>query len=339
MKLPLQREQIVLYGVSAAALLVAAVFAWMGLGSLMEKNDLAQQLAERRGKSEVAEILGMPGGVEGAKKEIGEVERLHSSLSKEEESLLGPWRQATRDASGDGKEWSKDADKWKDMLVNFNDEIAKKSGKAGDKKKVILSGDFYLGLADFKQLSPSEDKVPALALQLSVSKRLVDLLFSAKEKAREGYPTSCTLLKLQGPLGQGEEKAGAAEAKPKDKGTDNSPWHRDRYVVELDCSPEVLYAYISALIKDTLLFVPVSISLENEKTVFPKRSQLAGLFSPAKNEAAASPDTTRESVPLAVPPLLLVLAGKEKLRVNLQIDFVGFNPPSVAKTDPQGAKP
>jgi hypothetical protein len=192
-------------------------------------------------------------------------------------------------------------------------------------------------LEDFKQKSPSDDQVPKLAAQLSVSKRLVDLLFASKEKTREGYPTACVLLKIQGPMGQegGVSEGGKSKGKPSEK----SDITRENYTLEFECSPEVLYAYLSALTKDSWFFIPTNLSLENEKSTFPKRSELVGLFAPPQAAETATNEPVRGSSNSVAPPLLLVLAGKEKLRVYLQVDFVGWKFTPNIKMEPKDKKP
>ena len=337
MKIPLERYQILLLGGSCFAVVLGVAFGWWGLGGLVEVSNLGQEIADRKGKSEVADILGRPGGISEAKKEIAQLDQFYIGLGKQEESLIEPWRQATSEATGDGKDWAKDGNKWKDLLVKYNDEILKKSGKLGDMKKVTLAPSFYLGLEDFKQKSPSDDQVPKLAAQLSVSKRLVDLLFASKEKTREGYPTACVLLKIQGPMGQegGVSEGGKSKGKPSEK----SDITRENYNLEFECSPEVLYAYISALTKDSWFFIPTNLSLENEKSTFPKRSELVGLFAPPQAAETASTEPVRGSSNSVAPPLLLVLAGKEKLRVYLQVDFVGWKSIPNIKMEPKDKKP
>lgn len=326
MRPPFNREQAVRYLIIGSVFLFSLALDWWGLGSLMEQSDQAQTLTNNKANEEVSNILGRPGGISAAEKDIVNLEKLNSSLSKQEESLLGPWRNSTSEAMGVGKDWSKDGNKWKDLLVNYNDEILKKSGKKGDKKKVVLTPNFYLGLEEFKQRSPGDAQVPLLATQLSVSKRLVDLLFHVKENTKEGYPTSCLLLSLQGPLSKEGELTEASKSKPKFGERNENP--RESYMIEIECSPEVLYAYIHRLIIDDYFFIPMNLELENEKDTFPKRSELVGLFSaPLVNEPNVG--ETRQSVSSApTAPLLLVLAGKERLHAKLQIDFVSWGPVS-----------
>jgi hypothetical protein len=326
MKLPFNREQGVRYLIIGGVFLFSLALDWWGLGSLMKQSDDAQKLTnDNKTNKEVSNILGRPGGISAAKKDIVNLETLNSSLGKQEESLLGPWRNSTSEAMGVGKDWSKDGNKWKDLLVNYNDEILKKAGKKGDKKKVVLTPNFYLGLEEFKQRSPGDVQVPLLATQLSVSKRLVDLLFHVKENTKEGYPTSCLLLSLQGPLSKEGEPTEVSKSKQKSDGRNDYP--RESYMIEIECSPEVLYAYIHRLVIDDYFFIPINLQLENEKDTFPKRSELVGLFNtPLVNEPNSG--ETRQNVSSApTAPLLLVLAGKERLHAKLQIDFVRWGPP------------
>lgn len=318
MKIALSRKQITQWSFVVILFLSSLVLGWLGLGRLAEKSDLARQLADRKGQSELAELLGTPGGLGSAKKEALQLEQLSAELAKKEQEFLGPWREATQVARGQEKEWAKDPNKWKDQLVKWNDEILKRSAKTEKAKSVLLITNFYLGLEEFKQKSPREEQVPELALQLSVSKRLVDLLFKAKETAVEGYPTSCTLLKLQGPL----SPLGEPVPETKEKGGVKGALKRDRYLMDLACSPEVLFAFMNALTTDAYFFIPIDLTLTNEKEGFPRRSELAGQFSPPSQGETPPPDSPRGENKAPASPLLKILAGDEKLRISLQIDFV-----------------
>lgn len=327
MKMALQRPQIIQLCATGIALILIVAFGWLGIAKLMEVSDVAQQLAERRAKSDVAEMMATPNSLQVAKKEISQFDQLAAAMQKKEEDVLGPWRQATLEAKGFGKDWSKDPNKWKDQLVKYNDDILKRSAKGEMSKCVMLATNFYLGLEDFKQKSPREDQVPDLALQMSVSKRLVDLLFQAKESTFEGYPTPCLLVKLQGPLSHWEEGALESKAKVLEK----SALKRTGYNVELSCSPEVLFRYLQLLATDRYFFVPTNLSLINEKGGFPKRSELAGQFAtPADTYPSRTEQGDSKRVP---PPLLKILAGDEKLLINLQLEFIEFLPPESGKRE------
>jgi hypothetical protein len=93
------------------------------------------------------------------------------------------------------------------------------------------------------------------------------------------------------------------------------------------------------LTKDSWFFIPTNLSLENEKSTFPKRSELAGLFAPPQAAETATNEPVRGSSNSVAPPLLLVLAGKEKLRVSLQVDFVGWKSAPNIKIEPKDKKP
>lgn len=334
MKISLERNQVISLIGLAIFVLAAIGLGWFGLGGLFEESDQAQQLEERRGKSEIAAILGRPGGVNEVKKEIKQLDDLSQTLAKQEAALIDPWRKSTQEALGEGKDWAKDGNKWKDLLVKYNDEILKRSGKNEDKKKVTLAPNFYLGLEEFKQKSPKDDQVPALARQLAVSKRLIDLLFLAKESVREGYPTPCILVKLQGPAGADGQPT--ENTKAKGKPGEKSDLLRESYLIEFECSPEVLYSYIANLTKDSWFFIPTNLHLENERDSFPLRSELAGSFK-APTTAESSPgEQVRGGTNSVAPPLLLILAGKEKVRVELQVDYLGWRSTAPEKESGKG---
>lgn len=338
MKVSLQRNEIMGLSGVGVAVLIAATLGWFGVGHLMDQTSLADQLNEKKGQSGLAEILGRAGGMSEAKKEVSQLDELSKALASQEDELFKPWREATDEAMGTGKDWSQDGNKWKDQLVNYNDEILKKSVKTEKRKSVALATNFYLGFENFKQKSPRNDQVPELALQLSVSKRLADLLFQAKENTLEGYPTPCTLLKLQGPLSQMDEPT--AEGNPKKEGPEKNLPKRSKYSMEFESSPEVLYAFINGLAKDRYFFIPCSLTAVNQRDGFPRRSELAVQFSaPKAQEAASTEEMPRGEAKKAATPLLKVLAGDEKVCVNLQVDFVLWKPRADSKTLPQGKKP
>lgn len=337
MKLALHRDQLPFATTAGGILLLSVGLGWWGIGTLLEKRESAQGLADRRGKIEVSEVLGRSGGIAEARKDAAGIKQLTAEIFKQEEAILGPWKASTLEAAGEGQEWSKDPNKWKDLLVKYNDDIAKKSGRDGDKKHVTIAPNFYLGFEEYKQKSPKEEQVPKLALQLSVSKRLVDILLTAKQKTLEGYPTSCNLLKLLGPSTEDKQKTTAAP--PKEIGSKESDPLRQRYLMEFECSPEVLYAFVNALTTDAYLFVPMDISIENEKGGFPKRSELETAFNSSTSDKPSSPNSDATSGRAVPPPLLLVLAGKEKIRVVLQVDYIPWRTAPLENTEIKARKP
>ena len=334
MKVSLSKTQIIQLSCAGVFLLAALAFDWVGISHLQDTCTLAGELADRKGKTEIAEVMAAPGGVGATQKEITQLEQLLITMSQKEESILSPWKQANQEAKGVGKDWAKDPNKWKDQLVKYNDEILKRSSKTERIKSVVLATNFYLGLEDFKQRSPREEQVPDLALQLSASKRLVDLLFQAKENALEGYPTPCTLLQIQGPASQREE--GSPEVKGKERGGGNTSPKRDRYSLEFTCSPEVLFAFLNNLTTDSFFFVPVDMVLYNEKEAFPKRSELASQFTGSPAAGGVGTEMPRGEGRSVAPPLLKILAGDEMLRIKLQVDLIQFQGP---EPSPISAKP
>jgi hypothetical protein len=152
----------------------------------------------------------------------------------------------------------------------------------------------------------------------------------AKEGAREEYPTQCLLQVLELPLVKATANSEGA-GKPKAGGSETGPI-RESYRLQLECSPEVLYGLIRKLATDPWLFILSDLRLESEQKDFPKRGDVAKkLGGEAGAEGAGS---TGEK-----PPLLLVLAGKERVKVLLRVDFVGWRSPSPGKAPEKGKSP
>jgi len=335
MKDKLSRPQMIALGVGGGALLLGVGLGYLGLGALGETQAQAQSLADRKLKPEVAAVLARPGGAGAARKEAVELGKITEDLGKEEEKVVGSWREGLVKASGEGQDWSTDPNKWKDKLILVHDELRKKAGKKGDNSKVILVDEFYLGLQEYKQKSPTAAQVPSLALQLSVAEKLVEILMEAKGASKEAYPTQCILQGLEGPVMR-EEEAKPQGGKPKAGGADGGGVIRESYRLQIECSPEVLYRFLGRLSQDPWLFMVMDLSLENEQKEFLKRSEVAKKFegekSPSVSEGASAPEGARGSEnPQPAMPLLLVLAGKERLRVVMKIDFVGWKIPALGK--------
>jgi hypothetical protein len=335
----LSRQQILLLGAPAGLLLVALVFGWFGLSGLGSVLEQAQALSDKKGSGDLSALLGRPGGISAARKDTAEIAKLSQDLGTLEETCTGPWAKSWEQASGVGMDWSKDPGKWKDKLVADNDEILKKCGRSGDASSVTLGENFYLGLEEFKQKSPSMDQVPALARELSVAKKLVDLLLLAK-KTPEGYATPCVFVALEGPHA-GSASGTDVEKVKKTSDLKSTEIQRERYRLKLVCSPEVLYEYVRLLKQDAFLFIITNLSLANEKESFLKRGEIAKLFQPeppaqgGPSEAESPRGGGKETEKAK---LLLVLSGKEWLEVNLEIDYVGWKRASAQEKKQEAKK-
>ena len=348
MKGKMSQPQIMAAAGGGLFFLLVAALGWFGWGSLGETQGQAQALADRKLKPELAAILSRPGGAGAARKEAGEIGKLGEQVSKSEEALVASWREGLAQASGEGQPWSQDTNQWKDRLIAANDRLRKRAGKKGDNSRVILADDFYLGLQEFKQQNPPATQVPALARQLSVSEKIVEILMDAKKSALEGYPTQCLLQTLVGPAMANGEGAKAANEKPKGP-AEASGILREGYTLQLECSPEVLYGFMQRLAKDPWLFVVVDMDLENDLKDFPKRSEVAKKFVndkkgsesvPSVGEGADGGSEVARGSANAVSrlPLLMVLAGKERLKVVIRVDFVGWKSPAPGKPAEKGGK-
>ncbi|MFA9196876.1 MAG: hypothetical protein ACEQSM_04605 [Aliarcobacter sp.] len=325
----LTKLQMIALGAGAGILLLGLVLGFFGLGALGETQTQAQSLADRKLKPEVAAVLSRPGGAGAARKEAVELGKITEDLAKEEEKVVGSWREGLIEASGEGQTWATDPNQWKDKLIAVNDQLRKKAGKKGDNSKVIFSDDFYLGLQEYKQKSPTASQIPSLALHLSVANRLVEILMKAKGAAKEAYPTQCILQGLEGPAVKELEVVKPEAGKAKAGGLDGGGIVRESYRLQMECSPEVFYGFVGRLSQDPWLFVVMDLSLENEQKEFLKRSEVAKKFEGEKSEPAAEGGAPTEGArgsvnPPPAMPLLLVLAGKERLKVVMKIDFMGW---------------
>ena len=348
MKGKMSQPQIMAAAGGGLFFLLVVALGWFGWGSLGETQGQAQALADRKLKPELAAILSRPGGAGAARKEAVEIGKLGEQVSKSEEALVASWREGLAQASGEGQPWSQDTNQWKDRLIAANDRLRKRAGKKGDNSRVILADDFYLGLQEFKQQNPPATQVPALARQLSVSEKIVEILMDAKKSASEGYPTQCLLQTLVGPASATAEGAKAVSEKPKGP-AETSGILREGYTLQLECSPEVLYGFMQRLAKDPWLFVVVDMDLENDLKDFPKRSEVAKKFVndkkgpesvPSVGEGAEGGSVVARGSANAVSrlPLLMVLAGKERLKVVIRVDFVGWKSPAPGKPAEKGGK-
>lgn len=340
------RTQVIWAAGGGGFFILVAVVGWLGWGSLGETQSQAQGLSERKLKPELAAILSRAGGAGAARKEAGEVAKMAEELGETEEGLVQSWRQGYIEASGDGQGWSQDANQWKDQLIGANDRLRKRSGKKGDNSRVIFADDFYLGLQEFKQQNPPVVQVPALARQLSVSEKLVGLLMEAKKSAQEGYPTLCLLQSMEGPTVPAVDGSKPGIEKTK-AGVQAGGVLRESYTMQLECSPEVLYGFIQRLARDPWLFIVSDLNLENDLKEFPKRSEVAKKFADAGKPAegagvaaegagAATEGVRGGANPPSRPPLLMVLAGKERLKVLLRVDFVGWKTAAPGKQPQRG---
>ena len=79
--------------------------------------------------------------------------------------------------------------------------------------------------------------------------------------------------------------------------------------------------------------------VENEKLSFPKRSELASQFASSATNSTPSPEIEKGGRLSANPPLLLVLAGKERVRVQMILDYIQWKSSSLEKPVKKDGKP
>ena len=309
-----------------ALVVLGAGLGWVTFSSWGEARAAAEELLQRK----LGSVLVQPGGLEKLNQDITALQKSRAEFEKELEALVEPGEEAW----GAGQPWSADPGQWKDRLIEVNDRIRKESGPVGPGGRISLTPDFYLGFEEYRQKSPSADQVPALARQLAVSLRLWDHLLAARKEVAEPFPTPCVLQAWMVPGVPAEATAtspGAPGASPPTPSPASAPL-RETYQMSLECSPEVLLDLMRRVASDPWMLIPMQLRVENEQASFPKRAEFEKFFVGTAGAAASAEKGAASS---DRPPLLLILAGKEKLKVSLSIDFVGWPPPS----PPATAKP
>lgn len=315
MKSSLGREQIGLVAGAGLLVLAAALLGWLGLQRLGEVEAEAQVLAEKMGNPALASLLADPSGPGRANRETVELRKLKEEVMALDANTTAGWAKAAQEAAGAGQEWSKDPGKWKDRLI----EIQSRLQKEAPEKKVVLKPDFYLGLEEYRQRSPTEQEVPGLAVQLSVATRLVEHFFQARQ-APEQYPTVCEILSLSGPASPQEKPAETPPPVPAARPAPSKEMpERKSFRVEIRCSPEVLYDYVRRLTQDSWLLILTDLELANAKQKFPLRSEIAkSLASGGRPESGAGEKGETQK------KLLEILAGEESVTAALSLDFVSW---------------
>ena len=312
-----------------ALVVLGAGLGWVTFSSWGEARAAAEELLQRK----LGSVLVQPGGLEKLNQDIAALQKSRAELEKELQALVEPGEAAW----GVGQPWSVDPGQWKDRLIEANDRIRKESGPAGPGGHIRLTPDFYLGFEEYRQKSPSADQVSALARQLAVSLRLWDHLLAARKEVAEPFPTICGIQAWKIPGVSAEVAAtgaGVTAASPSPPAPGAAPL-RETYQIALECSPEVLLDLVRRVASDSWMLIPMQLRIENEQASFPKRAEFEKLFAGTLGPSGATAPTEKGAAPSGKPPLLLILAGKEKLKVSLSIDFVGWPPPS----PPATAKP
>lgn len=302
-----------------AAVAVLGAAGWWGWSSLQQALADAQGVFDRKSVPPVSAALGHPGGAAKIVQETQELAKLREAARQRLEKTVHTWQESWREASGEGADWSKDPGKWKDRLIQTRSLLFQRSRESEGGERVSLPDDFYLSLGDFRQKSPSPEEVPALARQLSVAQRLVEILIQARKESKEAYPTPCVLRLLERTGPDAKETALPPEPGSSAKGKSALP--NLTFRLRIDSSPEVLFGLVQGLAKDPWLFLVRDLLLENEQKEFPSRNEIRKKFE-GKEAGAGRPDGGPSSA-----KLLEVLAGKEKIQSTLIIEYVGWASP------------
>ena len=335
MKSQLNPNQVKILAVAAVLILGAAAAGWFGFSSLGEKQVEAQTLAEKIGNPQLGPLLESPEATRRAKEDAQKIAELTKSFQNTTNSPASRWEEAPRQATGEGQEWAQDPGKWGETLVSNHREIMTLVRKAPAASQVVISPDFYFGLDAYRLKSPAPQEVPGLAVHLSVARHLVEKLMEART-VREQFKTPCRLESITGPGTVSGEGGGAPVAGAP---TGSSPGSgRKMFRIKLECSPEVLFEYVRLLSEDDWPLIVRGISLSNELQEFPLRSEVAKKFSsPAEaTPTEGAPQPAPEGAVKKDQKLLQILSGKEKLMVEMEVDFQPWGNPAASKGVPAG---
>lgn len=312
------------WAVGLGVLLAAGLGAWMGIQSLETQQAEFGALQERLNQPGLASVLAESGGPGRTAQEAKKIRQLTEKMQETWAGTAGAWLRGSQEARGSGKEWSKDPGRWKDELILRQSELQKKASA----HRVQLPAEFYLGLEEFRQKSPTPEEVPDLAVQLSVASRLVERLMEAR-KIREQYFTVCELKSLSC-SSRGKEKP--VPVPPPASKAPRANLERKTFQIEFKSSPEVLYEYVRLLASDDWLLILQDLSVTNEKPDFAPRSEIAKKFG-----AEAKTAEGQKGEEASGGKLLEVLAGDEALQVRMEIAFVAW--PDSAAAAPASPKP
>lgn len=319
-------EQIKVLGLAVVGLVVLGATGWLGWSHLQGALGEAQAFVERKSVPKVASAFGHPGGAEKIRQETKELKALHESARQQLDQTVRTWQESWRETSGDGADWSTDPGRWKDKLIETRSFFLQQSRNSEREARVVFPDDFYLSLGEFQQKSPSAEEVPDLARQLSVARRLIEILVQAKREAKEAYPTPCVFRILER-LDPAEQKEVPGKPPPRTP-PPKSPLVRLSFRMQIEASPEVLFAFVRGLKKDPWLFVIQDLLVQNEQTQFPSRSEIRKKFESPKDSGEEAGRSVNR------PKLLEVLAGKEKIQATLRIESIGWAPGSAPQPPP-----
>jgi len=324
-------SQLLPFLIGLVLVLLGGVLGWVSYSDWSTLRLSAEELFQRKQQSSLA----LPGGMEKLNREISLLQKSRAQLAKELQDLIQPGYEAW----GAGQPWVSGPGQWKDRLIEVNDQIRKESGMPGQSYKVVLPKEFYLGFEDYRQKSPSPSEVSDLARQLSISQRLANHLLASRREVSEPFPTPCVIQgwKVPGVSQPDSADAPGAEARIAKALTalqKTQSFLRETYEIKLECSPEILPDLLHRLTRDPWFFLPTQLVVENEQASFPKRAEFEKIF--GKSTPGVGEESADGAASSGKPPLLLVLAGKEKLRVSLTIDFAGWPPPPSTGSPPPG---
>lgn len=211
------------------------------------------------------------------------------------------------------------ADAWKQLLIEKREELK----KLAESSKVEVGDDFYFAFKRYRLASPPAGATRELGIQLAGIDTLSRILFEARIQALQEMRR--VLIEESGtPAGGGagsDEVLAAAVV-------DGAGGLYKVYPMEVrfQATPAALKRVLNGLNAHSQFFITRFITLENQKSAVPRRSEILN----QANSGVSAPDAPGDRPPAAA-RLLIPVLGQELLNVRMRVDHILWTAPA-AKT-------
>jgi hypothetical protein len=213
----------------------------------------------------------------------------------------------------DGKGLGPDA--WKQLLIEKREDLK----KLAESSKVQVGDDFYFAFKRYRLASPPAGATRELGIQLAGIEALSRILFEARIHALQDIRR--VFIEESGPTpgGVGSDEVLAASV------VEGTGGLYKVYPMEIrfQATPAALKRVLNSLNAHPQFFIIRFITLENQKTAVPRRSEV---LSQASSGASAPNDSGDR--PSAPGRLLIPVLGQELLNVRMRVDHILWTAPA-----------
>lgn len=217
----------------------------------------------------------------------------------------------------DGKGLGPDA--WKQLLIEKREELKKQAESA----KVQVADDFYFGFKRYRLASPPAAATRELGVQLAgieaISRVLIEARIHSLAEIRR-----VMVEEVGGTPGMASTEEALAAVVAEGPG---GLYRVYPFEVRLQASASSLQKMVNLFSAQKQFFIIRSLSLENQKTGVPRRSEIlaqAGLG----NADPGGPEPSRAAAPAR---LMIPVLGQELLNVRLRVDLILWEAPAPAQ--------